>query len=191
MVVLHHSVYLRWKQRNTTLHGENTNHTKRNLLQRIRGLYALQQDLSPQDHQPFNVPLQDWSQKTEHDMSKWLNLHSEHIKLCLSQTKQRAKNSLQDLRQWMIPPSKRTTPTPAPNNTHTSTPKKQQTLINLFRRHDKSDNQSQPTTSSNKPPKPPNAPTSEQTTNSTTKTRPSPPATPVSSPLQKTKNSEN
>ena len=38
--------------------------------------------------------------------------------------------------------------------TRTPTPKKQQTLITLFRRHDTSDNQRRPTTSSNKSPKP-------------------------------------
>ena len=74
------------------------------LLQRIRGFYAVKQDLSTQDHQPFNVPLQDWSNKTVNEMSKWLNLHSEHIKLCLKREKQRVKHSLQDLRHWMVVP---------------------------------------------------------------------------------------
>ena len=37
-------------------------------------------------------------------MSKWLNLHSEHIKVCLKREKQRVKHSLQDLRHWMVVP---------------------------------------------------------------------------------------
>ena len=130
-LLIHHHTYSRWKQRNIKFHGTESEHTKTSLLQRIRGFYAVQQDLSSQDHQPFNTPLQEWPNKTSHEMSKWLHLHADHIKLCLKREKQRAKNCLQDLRQWMVKPK----PKGANINkvvTKKASPKKQQILTRFF-----------------------------------------------------------
>ena len=97
-VYIHQQTYSCWQQRNNKLHSTESEYVKMSLLQRIKGFYAVKQDLSIQDHQPFYVPIQAWKYKTSSEMSKWLLTHSEYIKLCLKREKQRKKNRLQDLR---------------------------------------------------------------------------------------------
>ena len=101
-VHIHQRTYLRWQQRNSKLHGDDNAHTKTNLFLRIKSFYAIQNDLSVQDHQPFCTPINDWKNRTGTEMKKWLNVHSKHIKVCLQKAKQRKTQQLQDLRNWMV-----------------------------------------------------------------------------------------
>ena len=86
-VNIHHQTHLRWQQRNSKIHGEDNEYTQNNLLLRIQSFYALINDLSTQDQQPFCIPIKEWPNKTSQEMTKWLNVHSEHIKVCLKHEK--------------------------------------------------------------------------------------------------------
>ena len=68
-------------------------------------------------------------------MSKWLHLHSDHIKVCLKREKQRVKHSLQDIRRWMVVPRAKTLNTTNDAIQKKDKPKRQTTLTRLFRQH--------------------------------------------------------
>ena len=52
--------YARWQVRNQTQHGPNDEYTKQALLLRISALYALKDNMHPQDQHCFRKPLKDW-----------------------------------------------------------------------------------------------------------------------------------
>ena len=95
--------YARWKVRNQTQHGPNDEYTKQALLLRISALYALKDNMHPQDQHCFRKPLKDWDYMTSTDMKKWLHTYTLHIKQCMALEKSRLKTHTHDIRNWMKP----------------------------------------------------------------------------------------
>ena len=68
-------------------------------------------------------------------MTKWLQIHSDHIKLCLKQEQKRNTHRLQDLRCWLIQPQNSTSGESDKSTRIKVKPKKQITLRNYFQTH--------------------------------------------------------
>ena len=91
----------RWKARNNKTHKDATyNHTKQNLMTRIRGIYSKQSQLRQQDQFPFHRSLEEWAEYITTEISLWINRNVPFIKYCLKVNQVQSKRGTTDIRKF-------------------------------------------------------------------------------------------
>ena len=75
--------------------------TKSALNARIEALYTHEQNVLAQDRFPFATPIDEWKDKTVHQMKQWLRSNQPHIKICLALAKKQNKLHTKDIRSYV------------------------------------------------------------------------------------------
>jgi hypothetical protein len=90
--------YQRWIERCDTQHSDTANTFKREqLLQQITALYATKARILQQDQYLFQITLEEWTEKTVHQMEEWIKKHKPVIKQCLTTAKKQLEINATDI----------------------------------------------------------------------------------------------
>ena len=118
--------YKRWISRNKAQYPTGTNTTsvflKDLTMNKIRDMYQHKDSLLAQDQHIFNTPLEQWEEKPIGELTRWIQTHQEHIKVCRQLAAKHQLLRSSDIRRFgkMIPPNSGTRN--QSSNAHETTP---------------------------------------------------------------------
>jgi hypothetical protein len=93
--------YMRWIERCDTQHSQTNNNFKQEqLLQQITALYATRERILQRDQYIFSTTLEEWTEKSAHQMEEWIKKHKPVIKQCLINANKQLEIHAKDIRTF-------------------------------------------------------------------------------------------